>query len=268
MKSINLKQLVYFIAVVALLIFLHLTRISAPFESAITQIFKPIASGFYSVGYSLRHFYQGRLDKQKLTDLAEQLENDNRQLTVENARLNDLEEENKILREYVGFLDKQENRHLITNIIARGDLDNLSQTITIDKGRADGLSEGLALVNGQGIVVGKITQTAGRIAEACLTTSSRCQLAATIQNDSRTLGIARGQLNLTISMEFIPQSEVVTVGDIVTTSGLEKDIPRGLVIGRVKEVRKESNELWQSAVIEPLVNPDDLLIISALLPAR
>ena len=71
---------------------------------------------------------------------------------------------------------------------------------------------------------------------------------------------------LTVNMVFISQTEKIEIGNIVVASGLEKNIPRGLVIGRVSKVEKESNELWQSAVIEPIANLDELIIISVLLP--
>jgi rod shape-determining protein MreC len=69
-----------------------------------------------------------------------------------------------------------------------------------------------------------------------------------------------------MKMSFIPQSAVIKPGDSVVTSGLEEAIPRGLVIGKVLEVKSESNAMWQTAVIEPLISPDDLIIVSVLLP--
>lgn len=99
-----------------------------------------------------------------------------------------------------------------------------------------------------------------------MTNNSDCKLAATILGDTKTNGITAGDLGLTIKMDFIPQTVIIKPGDLVVTSGLEDAIPRGLVIGKVSTVTKESNDLWQSAVIEPLINPDDLIIISVLLP--
>ena len=64
----------------------------------------------------------------------------------------------------------------------------------------------------------------------------------------------------------IPQSEKVSLDDIVITSGLGENIPRGLVVGKVILVNSESNEIWQSATIEPLANFDNLTLVSVILP--
>ncbi|NCQ16170.1 rod shape-determining protein MreC, partial [Candidatus Falkowbacteria bacterium] len=54
--------------------------------------------------------------------------------------------------------------------------------------------------------------------------------------------------------------------DLVATSGLEENIKRGLVVGRVAQVAKENNQVWQSAVIEPLLSLDNLTLVAILLP--
>jgi rod shape-determining protein MreC len=67
-------------------------------------------------------------------------------------------------------------------------------------------------------------------------------------------------------MNYIPQLEEINQGDIIITSGLGGDIPRGLVIGRVAQVNKQSNEIWQDVTIEPLSSWHSLTIVSVILP--
>ncbi|MCX6798368.1 MAG: hypothetical protein NTX66_04140, partial [Candidatus Falkowbacteria bacterium] len=104
------------------------------------------------------------------------------------------------------------------------------------------------------------------LAEIYLVTNKNCKLAAAILGEGKTTGIVTGELGLTSKMEFIPQTENIKEGDLAATSGLEQNIPRGLVIGRVTKVVKENNAVWQSAAIEPQINLDSLSIISILLP--
>ncbi len=140
------------------------------------------------------------------------------------------------------------------------------RSIIIDRGESDGLEKGLVVIDDKGVVVGKIVATKGKIAQVLLTNNPECKLAAKILNDANTSGITEGELGLTISMGFIPQTNEIRVNDIVVTSGLEEAIPRGLVIGRVTAVARESNELWQRALLEPLSDPNSLIIVSVLLP--
>jgi len=269
MQKINTRKYIWIIGITGLLIFLHFIGVLAPIESFIVSIFRPVLGGFYSVSSDLRVAYNEQTDKRDLISLVKQLEVKVNQLTAENAKLKVLEEENQILREYLKFPTNEKANYIISNIISRGGLGGSIQqyqSIIIDKGEKDGLFDGLAVVSSQGIIVGKVMAVKDHLSEVYLTTNPSCKLAATIQNQDKTSGIVQGELGLTIRMEFIPQTEEIKVGDIVITSGLEQNIPRGLIIGKVTQVTKESNELWQSAVIEPLVDLDELIIVSVLLP--
>ncbi len=266
-------------AVIGLLIFLHIIKILSPVESFITGALRPLLGGFYSASSSLRSAYNDQTGKKNFSAELERLENEVNLLTAENARLKILEEENQVLREHLNFLGKDRLKHIMGNIISRGGAgpgraprsgagNNLSQgqAISIDKGAKDGISPGLAVVNGQGIMIGKIIAVQDHLSEVYLTVNPACRLAAAIQNQDKTSGVTQGELGLAIKMEFIPQTKEIKAGDIVVTSGLEQNIPRGMVIGKVAQVNKESNELWQNVIIEPLVDLDELIIVSVLLP--
>ena len=75
-----------------------------------------------------------------------------------------------------------------------------------------------------------------------------------------------GDLGLTVKLNFVGQTEKINLGDIITTSGLEKDIPAGLVIGRVSQINNNQNDVWQNINIEPAVNFDNLRIVSVARP--
>lgn len=259
-----------------LLLFLHYSGLLNPVESFLVQGLKPVFRFFYSFSSGISQAY---LDQIAKIDLAAELKRTREtinQLTAENAELKFLKEENLTLRKQLNFLAKSGERYLMANIISRGELTGDtadSRSVVIDKGSRDGLFPGLAVVSfvgpgnsSQGIIIGKIVKVKDNLAEIYLVTNKNCKLAAAILGEKKTSGIVSGELGLTIKMEFIPQTENIRAGDLAATSGLEQNIPRGLVIGRVTKVVKENNQVWQSAVIEPQINLDSLSIISILLP--
>jgi len=277
MLKLNVKKYVIMAAVLLLLIFLHYTKLLNPLESFLNQSLKPIFSGFYSLSANINKTYSDQTAKQDLAGELKQAEDKINQLTAENIKLRFLEEENLVLRKNLNFLNKDNRRYLIGNIISRGELtegnNEGNQSVLIDKGSADGLFSGLAVVSStavgtssQGVIVGKIANVKEHIAEVYLITNKNIKLAASIFGENKTSGIASGELGLTIKMDFIPQTENIKTGDVVATSGLEQSVPRGLVIGRVTKVSKENNEVWQTAIIEPMVDLDTLSIVSILLP--
>ena len=263
----NTKKHIPFIAVIVLLIFLHFTGIIKPAEDLIMKALNPVFLSLHKASSYLRITYNERSDKENLINKINILEARVTNLIVENARFKSLDEENQVLREYLKFSKDNELSFVMGNIIARKGLDsnNLDQNIIVNKGAQDGVKIGTGVTSG-GAVVGKVISVKSNASEVCLITNRDCKLAATIQNKDNTSGIINGELGLTIKMEFIPQTEELKIGDTVVTSGLEENIPRGLVLGTIEEISKESNELWQSATIEPLVDIDELVIVSILLP--
>jgi len=266
MKKVNWKRVSYFGAVIGLLIFLHYLRILAPLESRLHLIFNPVLNRFYVVGAKFRAVYDSQTDRRDLANVADGLRHQVNGLIEENAQLKTLENENATLREFLKFSNSNKRKTVMTNVIGKSDLDQANQTVMLDRGSKDGLAVGLVVVNEDGHVYGKIINVNENSAQACLVTSNQCQFAVAIQNKNRTVGIARGDLGLTVKMELIPQSEAIKNGDIVVTSGLERDIPAGIVVGGVSQVTRENNELWQDARIEPLIEIDDIMIASVLLP--
>lgn len=267
MYKINTKKYTWVIAVIVLLIFLHYIRILSPIERTVVKIFNPVLSSFYSAGSYFRITYNEQTDKRDFISTINELESSIVNLTVENARLKSLEEENQVLREYLKFSKENNTSFVLGSVVAHKRLDsnNLDQNIIINKGLSDGVEIGAGVMSG-GTIIGQVVESQSNLSEICLITNRNCKLAAKVQNTDKTSGIIRGELGLTIKMEFIPQTDVIEIGDTVVTSGLEEKIPRGLVIGEVTEVNKESNELWQSATIDPLINMDDLVIVSVLTP--
>ena len=187
---------------------------------------------------------------------------------MENSKQQELIEENK---NYALNLIFQSERFKVVaaEVVARESLfegASERQDLVINRGISDGLSLGQGVVSEEGVIVGKIIEIKEASSKICLTTSDGCKLAATIQNQSRAQGTTDGDLGLTIKMEYIPQLEKISIGDTVITSGLGEKIPRGLVIGKIISIRNESNEVWQDATIEPLVNLNNLTVVGVIIP--
>jgi rod shape-determining protein MreC len=273
MKKIQTKKYLVVLAVVGLLIFLHLFKILSPAEKIFNNFFSGALSGLYSTGSTVRQTFNSQTSKTDLLNKISELEAKNKNLIVDQVRLKSLEEENKILRQNLKFQADSEYQYIAARVISRSDqldLSAKSQYLIINKGFEDGIEKGQAVISidessNSGVVVGKIAQVKNNTAEIFLLTNPGCQLAVSLWGSDETEGIARGRLGLTVEVDYIPQTEELKIGDTVTTSGLEEKIPPNLIVGKITEIIKESNELWQQALIAPLVDLDDLTIVSVLL---
>jgi rod shape-determining protein MreC len=270
MKKFNWQLILFFLAIAILLVFLHLIGALKPIDRVFYLVLNPVGAKFQLWSTGLSRQYNNSINRgdwaAEVSDLKKQVE----RLTVENAGLKKLGEENSKLRQHLKFLENNgQKKYLLANVISRevfnGSLENRGDFI-IDKGKDDGIIAALAVLNEQGAVVGKIIDVEEKSSRFVLVTNSACKFAATLQNKNQTVGVTSGNLGLTIDMDFIPQVEAVNIGDLAATSGLEPFIPRGLVIGQVAKVEKGSNAIWQSVNIQPLADFDDLTIVSVLIP--
>lgn len=261
------KRMVLFAVVIVLLLFLHLIGVLSLLENGIVRAINPTASNVYKGANEIREGYHNTTDKRDLLNEVKTLKQKVDELIVKNSKLQEIEDENIQLRKYLDFSSEGTFSHVLANIISKEsflDSSSKEQNILINKGSVQGVREGLVIVNEEGLLIGKIIDTKDYISRICLITSSNCKFAATIQNKNKTIGISEGDLGLTVKMNFVSQADSVEVGNIIITSGLEKDIARGFVIGEVSQVNNQSNDVWQTITVEPLINFNDLNIVSVI----
>jgi len=86
-----------------------------------------------------------------------------------------------------------------------------------------------------------------------------------IQNTSKSLGLLRGNYNLGMRIELIPQDEQVEKDNLVVSSGLDKNIPPGLLVGYVENVKNNSLEPFQTAFIKPAVDYNKTMVVTIIL---
>lgn len=132
-------------------------------------------------------------------------------------------------------------------------------TIKIDKGSGDGLREDQPVIADGGLI-GKLTNVTGGTSEVTLITDASSAVSAQVNPNGAT-GVVRpvvGDPN-DLLLDLIPKGRRVTEGTDVVTSGFASDrfqslYPRGIPIGRVKEVDVTELEELQRVHIEPFAD--------------
>jgi rod shape-determining protein MreC len=71
-------------------------------------------------------------------------------------------------------------------------------------------------------------------------------------------GILKGQFNNSLVLDNVLQTEKITLGDMIATSGENANLPAGLRIGKISEIKKREAEVFQQGMVEPLLNYKDL----------
>jgi rod shape-determining protein MreC len=101
--------------------------------------------------------------------------------------------------------------------------------------------------------VGRIVEVGFTSSKVLLIIDARSSVNALVQR-SRASGVVEGILGGTLAMKYISQDQEVSVGDVILTSGLGGNFPKGIVIGQVVGVHQQDIEMFQQAQVRPTVD--------------
>ncbi len=182
-------------------------------------------------------------------DLSKQLE----ALSLDHARLAALEHENEQLRKALDFVGRGNDEVTTASILSRSHSIR-GERLVVNKGKQHGVRDGAAVFVNDGHLIGKVVSTRPFDSVIETLTYHESVVAASVINDSATIGSVYGVGETLLELKFVPQDQSLNVNDLVVTSGLEEDVPPGLVIGIINSVSDGDKEPFKSAIIEPLVD--------------
>lgn len=185
------------------------------------------------------------------------------ELEAERNRLLEVEATNRRLRELLDFRS-QLPPGAVTAAVIGNSASTWFRSFILDKGSADGLFKGMAVVSPVG-VVGQIVSVTSRSAKVLLITDPHSGVDVMVQR-SRARGIVSGSLDSGPIMKYAKRSEDIQEGDRLITSGLDGIFPKGLLVGTVAKVRKKSFGLFQYVEVALAVDPaqlEEVLLVSA-----
>ncbi len=174
-------------------------------------------------------------------------------LSLYESELETLRDENQNLSLMLGYIQDTEIETVTASVTARS-ISAQGSLITIDRGEDNGLSVGDPVIVEEGVMIGKIAEANNKSATVRLLSDRNSRVATTILNNDRTLGITEGSGGTLLNFRFIPQNVEINQNDLIVTSGLEENVPSGLLIGIINNVETHPTDPFQEAVIEPTVD--------------
>jgi len=226
--------------------------ILSPFQSFFTQAIQ-------SVSDSITHYFF-------LVDVAR--ENDRLKLEIQRliSEKNQLTEHlssQKRLAILMAHQDDWEKNVVVASVIGRT-ATQWSKVVIINKGTQSGLRDHLAVITAAG-VIGQVINVGLNTSKVLLIVDGRSAVDALFQN-SRVSGVVVGMGEDECQMKFVPNTADVKVGDSVLSSGLGGIFPKGLVIGKVSQVSRKKQGLFQEITLTPSADLSRLEEVLVLLP--
>jgi len=233
-----------------------LMEICSPFQKAATLVIKTVQGTFTQYVYLVNLEKENRVIKQKIAELQE-----------ENHRMKEMKLTNERLRQLLQFRERNSPSMIGAEVIGQ-DPSSWFKSVTIDKGERDGVKKGMAVISPAG-VIGQILKTAPHYATVLLLTDYNSAIDSIVQR-TRAKAIVEGKGENRCQLKYLRRAEEVAVGDVVVTSGLGGNFPKGLMVGEIKKVDKKGHGVFQYAELVPSVDMtqlEEVFVIMEPLPS-
>ena len=172
-----------------------------------------------------------------------------------------LKSENKILRNKLK-IKKDFNITGVNAEIILPKIRNGHSIITINKGLKNKIKIGSAVINNKGLV-GQIINTSKSYSEIMPITSEDYAVPAIMDNGKENV-ILYGNGNGGLEIPLFPSSSSIVINDKFVTSGIGGLYPKGIIIGRVVEIKSTTSPKFNSIRIVPLSQPTTFTQITVI----
>lgn len=185
-------------------------------------------------------------------DLEQELGRLNAERLVTSARLqklNALEAENARLRELLDARSQVRDRARVAEIMSV-DANPYSHSLVIDVGTQDGVFDGQALIDADG-VVGQVIEAGLMTSQAMLISDTDHALPVEVnRNGLRTIVVGTGTIDR-LQLPFVVNNADIRVGDLLVTSGLGGAFPAGYPVAIVESVTRLPHEPYAEVTATP-----------------
>lgn len=131
--------------------------------------------------------------------------------------------------------------------------------LTINKGKNDGIQNGDAVITENGLV-GVVKSTGFITSKIKLITGLDKQIQVNINDKYKILSVKNNK----IFVRGINNEDNIKENDMVLTSGLQDSLPKGILIGKIKKINREKDNVGLIAEIELNLDINDLRFVAIL----
>lgn len=221
-------------------------------------VFSPVEKVTYSVSSAIKEQVERSFGSKETRAAVEKLEEENKALEIENAKLNKIIAQKDFLESEKNALESSENEYMKANVV-NTDSNSMTQNFTIDKGKNDGIEVNDIILQAVGDsnyytgLVGKVTevyQTTARVE----TINSKSNDVSFVNSKSGDYGVIDRFTQKTIQGYMLDVDSEVENKDVLLTSGLGGVYPEGIYIGTVSNVTMSQDALKKNITLNSPVD--------------
>lgn len=264
--TIDPKYILILIAVVCAVLIIVSFRFEdkmTPVRSAVGSVITPMQKGINAIGVKLSQQMEYMTTVKKLVKKNNRLQKELDEMSTENKLLQQDKYELENFRKLYDLDEQYNGYHKVAARVISSDNDNWYNSFIIDKGSDDGLAVNMNVMAGDGLV-GIITEV----------NKSYARVRSIIDDDSNVYGtflktsdscIVSGNLQLmnegVIEVSGIDGDAEIQDGYEVVTSQISDKYLPGILIGYVKDLKKDSSNLTQTGALTPAADFSSLHMV-------
>ncbi|MCX6718370.1 MAG: rod shape-determining protein MreC [Candidatus Staskawiczbacteria bacterium] len=256
------KILIGGIVVLAVLFILNI--FVSPIRNSFYAISSPIQKTFWTAGESASNFCSSLFSGGALSKENANLKSENQKLLSQVAALQSIEQGNQAQSDVSASCQNSGFSLLMAGV---NGLDN--DILFINKGSADGVDEGMPVINQQNALFGKVIKVYKNFSQVMLISNKNSVVNVKIQQPDVTKpeidGVVKGSGGLSAFLDLIPVDSNINVNDVLVTSALDKSFPKDLLVAKIIQKEKNDQKPFQQAQINLFSNvktADNLFVIT------
>ena len=241
----------------------HTNEGTSRFQSVVQTLTYPLQASVNSVASTFKNLWysyislidvneENKLLRQQLLDMEEKM-NQHIENSVQFLRL----------RDQLLFASKKLTEKIFAEIIGES-ADNNHDIRLINRGSNQLVQRNFIVLRKEGLV-GRIQSVSPFQSSVQLITDHRSRVSSLIQRN-RIRGLIYGT-HKGLEMRQINKHANIKIGDRVISSGLGGLYPKGLLIGWVKEIRRQKHELFKTAILDSAVDFNQIEEVFVIVPS-
>lgn len=238
-------------AVVLLIFFSSAGWLQAP-KTIFFKIAVPVLKPFQLLSNKISGSYKLMTEIKSLIKENEKLRSENELLDVSSVKLAEIERENQFLKAQLQLVPRLKSKIILADVIGF-EPGNFGEHFLVNQGEKAGASSGQAIIYAGGFLIGKINEADKNLSKAMALVDSASSVFA-VTEDTRVGGAVKGDHGVGLIFDMVPPDKAVSIGENVLSSGLDSQIPRGLIIGKISEKISLEGDIFQRFKIKPAVN--------------
>ena len=172
----------------------------------------------------------------------------------------ELLKENEELKKTLELNNTLSERSYINATVINRNISYWFNELTINKGSSDGIKDGMAVINSDGLI-GKIIKTSNNTSVIKLLTDENMtnKISVKIEYDGRFVyGLLSNYKDSFFLIDGISDNTNIDKGAKVVTSGLTDSFPSGILIGYVEEISTDNFDLSKTLKVKSKIDFNDI----------